>query len=462
MSILDNLRYLLILEGQRNVEIVKRLPKFKNVPDNVFDSLKEQGFEQVGNGSYLEWILGIYLKSPDDVKKRFIEDLYKLKEDLEKFNILKNKQFWKSSKDINQYKSFKDLFDAVRLHQDLKSKSDLKVKKSSVDNKDYNLVYENSNWKIYSPLTKEASCILGRDTRWCTASQGERNMFDYYNRKGKLFILINKQDEELKYQFHFESGQFMDVNDDQVEGLKLDDDIIDFFLNLDYKKYKAIISFANKDKIIKELKDKTEKEVKDMGIWVFDKWQVIELKNNNLVIGKFNDSKDLEWGIPIKDSRDNSKEYIKMLDDLLEVFYYDDRDITSQDIIDRMNRDVYKKFDKYASDNGYNGIDDYLEHEDDDKEQLIQYYIDANRYGTENDAYNRILKDLGEVNDMGMWLSKEDDGNYYLYSDGTGLGESRESENYGDGFEIDIPYYGFSGFDKDYYNKELTNFIENK
>ena len=68
MSILDNLRFLLILEGQRNVEIVKRLPKFKNVPDNVFTSLKEQGFEQVGNGSYLEWILGIYLKSSDTHK----------------------------------------------------------------------------------------------------------------------------------------------------------------------------------------------------------------------------------------------------------------------------------------------------------------------------------------------------------------------------------------------------------
>lgn len=42
-------------------------------------------------------------------------------------------------------------------------------------------------------------------------------MFRVYNKKGPLYILINKNDPLDKYQFHFESQQFMDKNDTMID-----------------------------------------------------------------------------------------------------------------------------------------------------------------------------------------------------------------------------------------------------
>ena len=53
--------------------------------------------------------------------------------------------------------------------------------------------------------------IMEKNTQWCTAADGN-NQFNYYNSQGPLYININKADNE-KYQFHFESDQFMDETD---------------------------------------------------------------------------------------------------------------------------------------------------------------------------------------------------------------------------------------------------------
>lgn len=79
-------------------------------------------------------------------------------------------------------------------------------------------------YEIYIPQTYEASCKLGRGTRWCTAASNEessRSYFERYSSEGPLYVLINRDDPEEKYQIHFYSGQFMDINDARVDEDKL-------------------------------------------------------------------------------------------------------------------------------------------------------------------------------------------------------------------------------------------------
>jgi len=56
------------------------------------------------------------------------------------------------------------------------------------------------------------SCELGSGTEWCTATGNTSSYFKQYIDEGPLYIFMKPGSDE-KYQFHFESGQFMDKND---------------------------------------------------------------------------------------------------------------------------------------------------------------------------------------------------------------------------------------------------------
>lgn len=102
---------------------------------------------------------------------------------------------------------------------------------------------------VIVPKTEEASCYYGKNTKWCTAATSTYNRFDQYNRKGRLYININKKTKE-KYQFHFESDEFKDSADGDIN---LDDiDIIDgtgiydFYEGLGYELPKPTFELAIK------------------------------------------------------------------------------------------------------------------------------------------------------------------------------------------------------------------------
>jgi hypothetical protein len=101
-----------------------------------------------------------------------------------------------------------------------------------------NLVYDGKNWQIWVPNTEKSACILGKGTEWCTTYGYEggnypdqtNNQFDYYKGQGELIIIINKQDPKIKYQWHFESDQFMNKFDQEMD--------ITTFLNRDAQELK--------------------------------------------------------------------------------------------------------------------------------------------------------------------------------------------------------------------------------
>ena len=74
---------------------------------------------------------------------------------------------------------------------------------------------------VYIPKTYEASCKLGRGTNWCTATTSSSSYYDQYSENGNLYVVFVKDGHEeatgdSKYQFHFESGQFMDSADKAI------------------------------------------------------------------------------------------------------------------------------------------------------------------------------------------------------------------------------------------------------
>jgi hypothetical protein len=77
--------------------------KYKLEPD-LFNKLIDA---DPTNGKYFEWIITRYIKSKD--KKVYLEDLYKIKEYLTTFDVLK-KQYKIKETDIGKYLDYKDLF----------------------------------------------------------------------------------------------------------------------------------------------------------------------------------------------------------------------------------------------------------------------------------------------------------------------------------------------------------------
>jgi hypothetical protein len=85
---------------------------------------------------------------------------------------------------------------------------------------------------IYWTKTHNANTILGSNTEWCTVPKGSSE-FNAYNEMGPIFILyIKKVDEIKRYQYHFESEQFMNEEDRQntsyLENAKIKNAFIKF------------------------------------------------------------------------------------------------------------------------------------------------------------------------------------------------------------------------------------------
>ena len=151
----------------------------------------------------LTWIL-------NNIKTRRGEDLYKIKEALTLFEKAKRvNQLPMDKKDIGKL-NIDTLFNLTFELQNVQSKTE-KEKEVKQGIKKYEL----EDWTIIIPETEQAACYYGKGTKWCTAGDSH-NQFDYYHRQGILYILINKQDPSDKYQFHFESSQFMDKMDRQI------------------------------------------------------------------------------------------------------------------------------------------------------------------------------------------------------------------------------------------------------
>ena len=163
-----------------------------------------------------------------------IEDIPKYKTYLSVFKRNKNKY---PLKDINMIKTQYDLNDFIVISRDIadaegedisSQKGVSKADKYAQLKIGYVGGYEIFKFPKGSKDLYGASCDLGSGTAWCTATGQTDTWFKDYISDGPIYVIINKSDPKDKYQFHYESNQFMDKNDISIFGHFDDDDDEDY------------------------------------------------------------------------------------------------------------------------------------------------------------------------------------------------------------------------------------------
>lgn len=192
---------------------------YPNIPDEKFmDFIKLDPTYKGGDnaGTYARWILNL-------ANKGQLNNIGHVKDILTRFDEVKKNLV---TKDIMRFKSMEELENYLNdenSYTDLTHRQEVRARQKDRKNadlaKEASLVYEDSDWEVWVPHTYAASCKLGQGTSWCTASTENDYYYNYYkgNYGGEYYINISKKDPEEKYQFHFESGQFMDSDDDSID-----------------------------------------------------------------------------------------------------------------------------------------------------------------------------------------------------------------------------------------------------
>lgn len=209
-----------LIERVLNEDIESMKKYFPNIPDEQFQSLIEldptykPGSKNAGN--YGRWILTL-------ANKGKLDNIGHVKDLLTRFN---DESKYLKNKDIMKYKTMDEVEDMLNDEDSYKEQSHRqevrdrqKARKNADLGNEAKKVYEDSDWEVWVPLTYAASCKLGQGASWCTASTESDYYYNHYKNAygGEYYININKHNPEEKYQFHFESNQFMDVDDDEID-----------------------------------------------------------------------------------------------------------------------------------------------------------------------------------------------------------------------------------------------------
>lgn len=131
---------------------------------------------------------------------------------------------------------------------DFEKKANELFKDKKVGKEDIDKLYEDNTYLVVIPKTYAASCKYGEGTKWCTT--GSKSMFDRYNNRSPLIIIINKKTNK-KYQLHEKTGSFMDETDIEPNNIS------DIIFGLPKEAFEAVSSKMNFVLWTKILKDLT-------------------------------------------------------------------------------------------------------------------------------------------------------------------------------------------------------------
>ena len=223
---------ILITENQFK-EFVNHLVEQKTLsPDEIYQKyyskIKREIFDKIieADPKTIKWVkVGRYAKLLLNMfrnNKLLLEDLSKAKYYLE--------LVYKYNRSIpNNVETLADIYQIIEdkiLNIDSSLKDILEKLDAGVD---YEQLGNSYNWWVFIPKTEKGAAYLGVNTEWCTSDgqyslnpdyQDRENRFEYYNKMGNLYIIINKQKESEKYQFHFENEQFKDKYDEDLKEWK--------------------------------------------------------------------------------------------------------------------------------------------------------------------------------------------------------------------------------------------------
>ena len=197
----------LLLEGKKEnlIDKYKDTPAFVNAPE-LLEKLIDG--DPSSTKKYSEWLIKqmIGLGNPttysvaDNVNHfiDLIEQFHKLStpitpEDIDNAesmsSLVNGDKIKLGPKDINKYDSIWGLqavINSVRLRKSEKEKEkELK--------KEVNKFYEDDRFLIVEPMSHEASCYYGANTKWCTTIKDNVSYFNRYTSGGSLYYIIDKK-----------------------------------------------------------------------------------------------------------------------------------------------------------------------------------------------------------------------------------------------------------------------------
>lgn len=209
---------------------------YSDIPEPTFQKIVSSDPQSVVNQGVIKRIgkySKLFLKLFKEGSLK-LEDLPKGKEYLShvyKRNIPVN---------INNIKSLTDLYEIVKKYI-VEGSPDLETVMSILNTNEYDYKLNGEKWMILIPKTEVAACYLGVGTQWCTtwgknslnkSYRDRENHFARHHKQGPLYILINKENPSDKYQFHFETKQYMNPADRQInlsEFLDNNPEVLKFF-----------------------------------------------------------------------------------------------------------------------------------------------------------------------------------------------------------------------------------------
>jgi len=190
------------VERKTFIRIASADPKTKIIDDKI-----------IRLGSYFPFLINMYRNG--NLK---FEDLPKATEYLE--------LVYKYQMKIGQMRinSIPDLYELVK-DKIVKTNTTLATLIEALDPKEYEVKHNGDSWFVIVPKSEKASSYLGVNTEWCTA-WGDYSLnpdhkdrtcrFNSYSPQGPLYIIVNKENENDKYQLHFPSNQLKNPADNEI------------------------------------------------------------------------------------------------------------------------------------------------------------------------------------------------------------------------------------------------------
>lgn len=367
---------------------------------------------------YLDWVG----KVVDEIN--FDETFSKVVPTVTRFNNISTNL---PQTDINQYKSFNELYDSI-------TKYDSRIRRDVKQVKGGNVVYDDGVFFVVNPLNYESSCYYGKGTKWCTAAETDSH-FKRYNEDGKLFYIIDrtKASNDPNYKIamlkKFDGDiSFFDAKDDRVDAKNV----------FGEKKYNEIISAA--DEFLNEVYPEQVKIYADKVAAKREKERLENLRIQRELKEKRDAAQDRreegEWGGRYEDMYDEGLKAHALLDWLVDTS--DINVITNEDRVEitRLENEIERLDQEY--DNAEDPQPELLDQKYELEEELeeLKSKIDVYHIIPTGTFYNC---DEFEVIDAGL--------NDRRYAVGSEDDMERSAYDYLDNLIDDI---GFEGFNKNF------------
>lgn len=256
-----------LLDLTKFAQIVLADPTTKRPADFDESDMSLKNISKLVPGGYSNWLLRTYEKpelDPEtaqnvepgsasykqvlqDARDFFMEDLFKVTDDLKKFT--KYKQYFPiEQRDIQKFKSPNELFrflDSFQLPEKKKKELEKKELKKEIRKEREGFSHPGATIEVVGdrytvikisdcgPKGQEAASWYGGfydyangESRWCT-SPPNSSYFKGYCKDGPLYVLLANEDNgkvgqrtglpQERFQFHFPSNQFMDRADQRID-----------------------------------------------------------------------------------------------------------------------------------------------------------------------------------------------------------------------------------------------------